>query len=206
MLAAGYPSGIVQLWDVASKQEIIRIQTPPGPRGSSGDYALLGPNWQTPYVPVAKRTFTPLERNGKKAYRFDYAGEIRVWDTATGKEQAPLSPTAGAAPTYALLSPSGRLLLSVERPGYESTDRRFKDVSVIWDLTTHQKWKLCDGFLVPSFSPDEQTIAGVLGDSTLKLFSFRKRAGHQALFGRPDLFHGLLCSGRQPDRCLPERR
>jgi WD40 repeat protein len=160
---SGYPSGILQTWDVASRKEVLRIDTPPGYRGSA-EYSLITPDWKTLYVPVEKRSVKPFERDGKKLYRFEYAGEIRAWDLASGKEKDPLRPDAGWAPVHAQLAPRGRLLVCIERPGYDSSDTRSKDVAVVWDLATSRKWKLCDGFAVPSFAPDGKTVAVGLHD------------------------------------------
>jgi WD40 repeat protein len=153
--AYGYPSGIVQIWDVASKREIRRIDTPAGPRGSM-EYALLTPHWDTLYVPAAKRAIKAFERAGKVLRRFEQDGAIRVWDVASGKEKEPLS-TPGSTPLHAKLAPAGRLLVCVEEPSYDS-DVGAKHVTMVWDLTSGKKWKLTDGYAFPSFNPDEQTV------------------------------------------------
>jgi WD40 repeat protein len=163
LFTAGYPSGVVQIWDVVARKEVRRINTPPGYRGSA-EYALLTPDWKTLYVPVEKRTVKPFERDGKRLSRIEYAGEVRVWDVASGKERDPLRPAGGTAPVYAKLAPGGRLLACVERPGYDTTDPRSKDVTVVWDLAAGKKWKLCDGFAAPSFFPGAKTVAVGLHD------------------------------------------
>jgi WD40 repeat protein len=139
---------------VAAQKEVRRIETPPGRRGSA-DYALLTPDWKMLYVPVEKRTVKPFERDGKKLYRVEHAGEIRVWDVDSGKEKAPLLPAEGAAPVFAKLAP-GRQLVCVERPGYETTDQA-KDTTVVWDLASGKKRKLCDGYAIPTLAPDGKT-------------------------------------------------
>jgi WD40 repeat protein len=146
----------VQIWDVASRKELRRIDTPPGLRGSA-EYARLTPDWKTLYVPVEKRTVKTFERDGKRLYRIEEAGEVRVWDVASGKEQAPLRPAEGTAPVTAKLAPGGRLLVCTERPGYESSNPRTKDTMVVWDLAAGKKWKLCDGYASPAFAPDGKT-------------------------------------------------
>ncbi len=65
LFGAGYPSGIVQIWDVASHKDIRQINTPPGLRGTA-NYAVLTPDWKTLYVPVDKRKVTPFERGGRR--------------------------------------------------------------------------------------------------------------------------------------------
>jgi WD40 repeat protein len=147
----------VQIWDVAARKDVLRTNTPPGLRGSA-EYALLTPDWKTLYVPTEKRSVKSFERGGKKLYRIEESGAIRVWDVASGKEQAPLRPAEGTAPVYAKLGPGGRRLVCIERPGYETSNPRTNDVTVVWDLAAGKKWKLCDGYASPSFAPDGRTV------------------------------------------------
>jgi WD40 repeat protein len=166
LFTAGYPSGIVQIWDVASRKEVRRIDTPSGLRSSS-DYAQLTPDWKTLYVPVQKRSLKSFERDGKKLHRIEYSGEIRVWDVASGKEQEPLRPAAGSAPTHAKLAPGGRILFGIEQPSFD-TDTPTKVVTVVWDLATGKKRKLGDDYEYPSFAPDGKTLVTDVRDYTAK--------------------------------------
>lgn len=156
LFTAGYPSGIVQIWDVASRKEVRRIDTPRGYRGTS-QYALLSNDWKTLYVPIERRTAKRVERDGKRFLQFSYTGAIRVWDLASGEERQPLRPTAGTAPMIAQFAPGTRLLTCVERPGYLSSQTQPKDVTVVWDVDTGKKWKLCDGYANPTFHPNGKT-------------------------------------------------
>ncbi len=162
LFASGYPSGVVQIWDLAAKKELNRIDSPPGLRGSAL-YAMVTPDWKTLYVPVEKRSVKPIERDGKRLYRIEYSGEIRVWDVASGKEKDALQPAPGSAPINAYLAPGGRLLVSIERPSYDS-DTGWKDATVVWDLTSGRKWKLYDGYAYPSFAPDGKTVVVTVRD------------------------------------------
>jgi WD40 repeat protein len=156
LFAAGYPSGTVQIWDVASRKEIRRIDTPPGLRVSA-NYAVLAPDWKTLYVPVDKRAVKAFERDGKKMYRIDYSGKIRAWDVASGRELDSLQPPVGTAPIAAMLGPDGRRLVSVERSSYDASGPEPNDVTVVWDLATAIRRKLCEGFSTVSFAPDGKT-------------------------------------------------
>jgi WD40 repeat protein len=167
LFGAGYPSGIVQIWDVASHKDIRQINTPPGLR-STASYAVLTPDWKTLYVPIDKRKVTPFERGGKTLYRINNSGTIRVWDVESGKEKEPLLPTPGSAPVYANLDPTGRFLTCVERPSYDSNETLPKDVTVLWNLATGKKRKLCEGFAIPIFAPDGKTVVISSSDFTAK--------------------------------------
>jgi WD40 repeat protein len=163
---------VVQIWDVATRKEVRRIDTPPGLRGSAA-YALLTPDWKKLYVPVEKSSAKPFERQGKKRYRIEYTGVIRVWDVPSGKEKAPLRPAEGAAPVIANLAPDGRLLVCVERSSYDTTDTQAKDVTVVWDLAAGKKWKLIDGYARPVFAPDGKTAVVSPNDFDAKTSSVK---------------------------------
>jgi WD40 repeat protein len=157
LFTSGYPSGIVQVWDLASKKEIRRIESPRGYRGTSV-YAVLTPDWKALYVPVEKRIVRRFERDGKRGNRIEYSGRIRVWDVASGKEKDSLLPAPDSAPITVVLSGDGRHLVSIERPSYES-GTSLKDTTIVWDLPARKKWKLCDGYGYPRFSPNGKSIA-----------------------------------------------
>jgi WD40 repeat protein len=202
LAAVGYPSGVVQVFDVASRKELRRIETPSGYRGSA-DYALLTPDWKTLYVPVEKREVKPIEKDGKRLYRIEHSGTIRVWDVTTGEERAPLRPPEGSAPVFAKLSPDGGTLTCVERPSYDSDDRNPKDVTVAWDLKTGKRRVIAEGFASSAFSPDGQTLAlqstdRVAKKSTLRLLdaaTFKELARLDC----PDKDRNFLLDGFSPD-------
>jgi WD40 repeat protein len=153
LFATGNPSGIVQIWNLASKKEMRRIDTA---RGRND--VLVTPDWKTLFVPVEKRTVKQFESDGKRRSRVEESGKIRIWDVPSGKEKEPLLPTPGSAPVAAYVAPSGRYLVSIERPSYESGTPP-KCLTVAWDLVDGKKWTLHDGYTHPMFSPDEKTIA-----------------------------------------------
>ena len=158
LFAMGYPSGIVQIWDPASKKEIRRIDTPRGYR-SFAYYALLTPDWKTLYVPVQKSTVKPFKQDGKRKSRIEYCGKIRVWDVNSGKEREPLWSYADGAPGYTKLAPDGRHLVCIEHASFDAPENDEKTVTVVWDLKAKKKWKLCEGDVYPFFSPDGKKAA-----------------------------------------------
>jgi WD40 repeat protein len=146
-------SGIVQIWDVISKKETRRIDTPPRTRGNPAT-----PDWKTLYVAVQKETIIPLERGGNNRRRFEYAGEIRAYDMLTGREKAPLRSPPAAAPEYVMVSPDRRFLIYGEDHDFEAPAPP-ANATFALDLRTGKTWKLCDGVAYPAFAPDGKTIA-----------------------------------------------
>jgi WD40 repeat protein len=157
LFASGYPSGIVQMWDVSSQKEVRRIDTPPGLR-SSLRYAVLTPDWKTLYVAASNRKIGSVEKDGKAVPRVDYTGSVRVWDLGSGEERTSLRPPAGVGPEYAALAPDGASLVCAERGGFHAGEDRPAE-TVIIDLKTGARRKLGDGFIYPSFSPDGKAVA-----------------------------------------------
>ena len=54
--------------------------------------ALITPDFKTLCVPVQNGTIKSIERDGKKQYRYEQQGRIRVWDIGSGKEKDALRP------------------------------------------------------------------------------------------------------------------
>jgi WD40 repeat protein len=157
LFASGYPSGTVQVWDVSSRKEVRRIDSPAGLRGSMR-YAVLTPDWKTLYVPASSRTIGSVEKDGKAVPRVDYTGSVRVWDLGSGEERTSLRPPAGVGPEFAILAPGGLSLVCVEQAGFHAGEDR-KVETVVIDLKTGARRKLCDGYVYPSFSPDGKAVA-----------------------------------------------
>lgn len=154
LFIAGYPSGVIQFWNVETREELYRIETPRGYRNSA-DYALLTSDWKMLYVPTEDRKAIPSEQNGQKLWRFEFSGLIRRWDLTTRSELDPLVPPAGHGNEFAMLIPDQQLLLSVERMNRSSTDPD-KTVTVLWNLKTGQRQVWADGFVVPKLSADRR--------------------------------------------------
>jgi WD40 repeat protein len=155
--AGGNRSHVVQIWDVASRKEIRRIEAPPGHRS----FALtdsLAPDWETVYVGVHKRSVEKLEIDGKKLYQINYTGRIQVWDLATGKESETLPAEPGWGPSYAMMAPDGRHLILTAAQSFRTPGSAPGMKAEVWDLASGRKWKVCDEPACPSFLPDGQTV------------------------------------------------
>jgi WD40 repeat protein len=159
LFVAGYPSGLVQIFDVESRKELQRIETPKGYRGTA-NYALLSPDWKTLYTwNENARKVVPVETNGKKDYRIEYSGHILAWDLATGKPIDGFAPERDCGFIFAKMTDDGTRLVCVEvRSGLASNRHEEKRTTYVLDLKTGRKSKLGDGYLFPHFHPDGKTI------------------------------------------------
>jgi len=161
LFAAGYPSGVVQVFDLASGSELCRIETPPGYRGTA-DYAISTPDFRTLYVPVDRCKDIVFEKDGKKQYRCQFNGELLAWDLATGKELPAIAPSAserGVLRGY--MSPVGNKIVTVERASY-TPDEDIVTETLLWDLTNNTAKLLGKGYGMSAFSHDGKRLATAL--------------------------------------------
>jgi WD40 repeat protein len=164
LVAGDMYSGVVQLWDVASRKEVLKIAGPKHTRGNNDpsflaeEYALLSPDGKTVYVPTRGEKRVRVERDGKKTDRFDMLGVVRRWDVASKKELAPFTPPAGLGNFRADLSPDGRFLHSVE---LKSWFRGESDTSVlaVWDTAAGKRSVIDTKGGGPMFLPDGTGLA-----------------------------------------------
>jgi WD40 repeat protein len=189
LLTAGYPSGVVQLWDTASWKELRRIEAPPGLRGSA-DYAIVSPDWATLYVIAGKRTANKFERDGKQVWKLEFDDEVRRWDLANGKPLTALklgkNELLEVRPT-----PDGKSLIVDERPPYESGQDAHGVVNA-YDLPSGSAHKLADEYGHPIFSPDGKTVA-------LTVSNYRSWAAQVLLFDAANWKQ--LASWNAPEKC-----
>jgi WD40 repeat protein len=153
LFAAGYPSGIVQLFDVKSGKELKVIETGKGYRGTA-DYAFPTPDFRTVYVTQEKRI--PVGEGRPNPIQI---GEVEIWSLADEKK-VDVIPTMnqqkGVLAGY--LSPNGETLITVESS--RDSDPNNQPVSTVqWDLKTKKSKWLTFGYAMAAFSPNGKAIA-----------------------------------------------
>jgi WD40 repeat protein len=176
LFVTGYPSGILQIFDVEKKKEVRRLDTPKGYRGSA-DYAQRTPGGKMVYIgDERKRKVVPVEIMGKKDHRIEYSGHVLTWDLTTGEPQESLPPEKDHGVSYLKLSPSGEYLLVIETRTHLASQRDEEQrTSYVWNLKTRKKTKLGEGFLIPSFLPDGKTVLVVHSDHNAKTSVLQRR-------------------------------
>jgi DNA-binding beta-propeller fold protein YncE len=154
LFVAGYPSGVVQVWDVATGKELRRVESPRGYRGNS-DYALTPADCKTLWVPIDGRKATRTQ-DAKNPWQIDYKGHLLRWDPTTGQALATFPVSPGRGPLRAEVSPDGTRLVTVERAGYRSGEEGPPDETRLYDTATGKSSKLGDGYGMVAFSADSQ--------------------------------------------------
>jgi WD40 repeat protein len=174
LFAAGYPSRVMQFWDVAAGKELLRIDTPTGYRGSTETRPELPADWSAVYVPNGRQKTVRIEREGRRELQVDFDSEVLVYDAATGEPRPSLKPAAGYGVPQVNASPDGRKLVTTEEasihPGEQKADR-----AVLWDTRTATSNPLGEGYAMAAFTPDSERFALCLSDlvrqtAVLKLF------------------------------------
>ncbi|QJX00676.1 hypothetical protein FTUN_8308 [Frigoriglobus tundricola] len=168
LVAGDMGSGVVQLWDVDGRKELLQIagakrvssSKDPEPSFLAEEYALLSPDGKTLYVPTRGENVARVERGGKRADLIENLGRVRRWDLTTKKELDPYSPPTGWGNLMADLSPGGRFLYSIEHKDHlRDGDREAR--LVVWDTNTGERVALLKGHYgnVPVFLPGDRGIA-----------------------------------------------
>lgn len=158
LLAAGYPSGVVQVFDTATLKERHRFAGPKGYRGSS-EYCLVADDFSRAYVLDCDRNVVEVNANGKREKRVVYSGGVRGWDLKSGKPLEPFGPLAGGRGTEAgYLSAAGDRLLSVERATSVPPLTPPNGV-VLWDTATGTGKSMATGYAMAAFAPDGKSVA-----------------------------------------------
>jgi WD40 repeat protein len=163
LLAGSYPSGVVQLYDVATRKQLTKIET-----GSdrADQFYFVTPDWKTLYAPRrTKRVANRVEKDSKKLIRWECEGEVRAWDLATGE----LKDTFRHDPPRGILrmhfSPDGRFFWTLEEVSGESETGVQWSVTV-WNARTKQHKSFPETqFAATRFSLDSKTITTTVVDN-----------------------------------------
>ena len=157
LLAAGYPSGVVQFFDPVTGKELSKFETPKGYRGA-GEYAHPTPDFRRLYVGDEGDKFVPADKVKGTPARREYDGTIMIWDLATGRSLPPIRPSEPRGFAVLYMSPDGTKMVTVERPSH-NTDETVRDTTVLRDLTAGTEKRLYDGYSMAAFTPDGRTLA-----------------------------------------------
>ncbi|MGL4555143.1 MAG: YncE family protein, partial [Gemmataceae bacterium] len=156
LLAAGYPSGVVQLWDTKGWKEAGRMQTPSGLRNTWA-YAVPTSDWKAVLVHARTRKPVREEKGGKIVQRVQVDGRIDAYDGKTGKVRDTI-PFAGRGPMQLFLAPGGRFALVNTEVSFAGTDPVRPQTLEVVDLQRKTATKLLDTSASPAFAPDGKTV------------------------------------------------
>jgi WD40 repeat protein len=162
VFVAGYPSGIVQVFNAATGKELRRVVGPAGGRSSSG-YAVPSADWKMAYIAIESRKGERVTKDGKTVFVPKYTGEIRVFDLTTGEEKPPLKRPDNGAVATVRLSPDGKSLRTFESFSRlnEKGERVNSTGDFEWDLTTGTSRKRPDGHWDDKRSKDSRWLASM---------------------------------------------
>jgi WD40 repeat protein len=158
VIAGDYPGGVVQVWDAATGKQLTKIETGYGYRGSAA-YFFLTPDWGTLFVARQKRQATRVERDGKRLTRWQFDGDVRAWDLATGELRATYRHSPARGTTWMELAPDGGTFVTFEEVSGES-DRGPGRAASLWDVRTKRPRPLPNHVSpLGVYAPDSKTLA-----------------------------------------------
>ena len=168
IVAGSDPEGGIQVWDVGSGRPLAKIESGHETRWTE-EFFHISPDWSTVYVSREKRIPHKIERDGMKMTRWEYEGDIRAWDLATGELRNVYrqSPMRGIG--WTTLSPDGQTMMVGERLPGETEGREKLAVSLL-DLQTG-KFRELPGSLsmVGAFSSDSRLLA--VSESDVEMYN-----------------------------------
>ncbi len=157
LLAGAYPDGTVQLWDVETGKQPVKIET--GRRQRSEEFFFVTPDWKTLYAPrQTKPKAERFERDGKKMTRWECAGEVRAWDLQTGEQKETFAHSPPRGIFHMDFSPEGSWFVTREELSGES-EGRLKYSVTRWDVRTKSGREMADSVGGSAFSADGKVLA-----------------------------------------------
>jgi WD40 repeat protein len=158
-IAGGGPTSDVAIWDAATGKQLRTIRLPEGYMNQVDP--LPSPvDGRTFFLPIQRTRELHVTKEGRPAIRWEVDGEIQVWDLATGRKLPPLRHTPPRGVMGVALSSDGKQLAAVERLASDD-GKRFKEVLTLWDVRSRTSRDLAEGRFVPSFAPDDKTLAAL---------------------------------------------
>lgn len=214
LFTAGSPSGIIQLWDLASGKEIRRIDSPKG-HDSGLAFLQTTADFQTLFVPVQGGKVVQDENDPKKLNRVEFEGKTLVWDLATGKPKPDLKPLPGHGVSSAYVSPDGGRVITTERPGWAQDEKRPPTVVRMIDPAKGRSWKLAEGKGMAAFEPESKRVYVAMSEQGGGLLVFDYEGKEQSplvALGKQTFSHPaispdgkrLVVSASKPDGKRPD--
>jgi WD40 repeat protein len=175
LIAGDYPGGVVQLWDVESGRQLVKIETGYGYR-STDDYFFLSPDWKSVHTWREKRIPTRIEKDEKRIIHWKFEGEIRGWDLASGEPQNTLRQTPMRGIRWMTMSPDGSTFLVLEElPG--DADGAPRMVCTLVDAKSGEFRELGNRderlFMSGRFAADSRTVPVEVVDDDFNTTAFR---------------------------------
>jgi WD40 repeat protein len=159
IVAGDYPGGVVQFWDADSGKELVTIDTGYGYR-SSDRYFSLSRDWETLFsARTGEVKRTAFEKDGKQLARWEFNGDVRAWDVATGKLRRTFQHAPPRHLSWLELSPNGRSFITFDQlPGEFELHPPL--AASLWDVETGESRELGRDLVgVSVYTPEGQTLA-----------------------------------------------
>jgi WD40 repeat protein len=173
LFTAGYPGGVIQVWNAASGKELRRIDSSSTYRGSP-DCAATPGDFSTLFVPIEGGKVSRDTNDSKTLYKVEYDGKVLVWDLATGKARQAIKPRSGFGVLAAQVSPDGkRLVVEVMKMSDPAAVAlKVFDLALGKEIASFSSGR---DSLVPAFSPDGRLLAASNHNDQVILWDIQKK-------------------------------
>lgn len=194
IVARSYPSGIVQVWQVETGNQLTRIETD---AGNWSNWAVAR-DWTRVYVSRIHKNVLAVAADGGSRHRWDFDSNVRAWDLTTGELKDTFQFTPSRGIDRLCLSPDGTRLVTFEQPSGEYESRPPRTTS-LWNVKTKQFRSLRAGLDGESahFSADGTKLLTSQVDEQFRLVAWKVldvKTGTEKLSlppARQDLYPGL---------------
>jgi WD40 repeat protein len=158
IIAGDDPGGVVVVWDAATGQQRVAIETGRHLRGNVETYFYLSPHWERMFVAREDRKVDRVEQNGKLLWRWKFSGDVRAWNLATGRLEKTFQQEPRRGIATMRLSPDGTKFITYD---WLSGTYPLKPDSAVslWDVCTGRHRTLPGKLhFYAGFSPDGKTV------------------------------------------------
>jgi len=154
VVAGGYGSGEVVLWDTETGRRRVTLPPHSGPAYYSPAYKQVRPGEPDP---IQKLAVTPDEKS-----LVSFGGIVRIWDVASGEERDRFEGNDRPQGWRMALSPDGNTLALIQNTGDPLTS--YKGEIVLWDRSTKRRvaqWPIGGSGQDLAFLPDGKTLVSL---------------------------------------------
>jgi WD40 repeat protein len=157
LIAVDHSGGVLMVWAIESGKQLTTIDIGSSRNIPPSGRFVVSTDWTTVYSPRYKEKSERVQQDGKKTVQWEYDGDVRAWDLATGRLRATYKHDRPRGIYMILLTPDGSKFVTFEE--LSGTDWVKRGISV-WDARKGLYRSLLEGpYRVGVMSADGMSLA-----------------------------------------------